>query len=370
MAKLLLDNGATADVRNDDNETVLFNVQLFESSDRVKIVNLLLERGVKIDAQDNFSVTALKNAITNEELEAARLLIEKGADVNLGQPLSEAATRTGFVSVARLLVRKGADMNARQSSTGKTALHYAVEYGQPEIAELLAKSGANVDIKDKDGKLFWEYAEDEDFRKEMKALYERYHLSDRKKKLSELRGSGGSLKEIEELSKMSDKEFEELVGGRAMDKCTNDMDHLFLGTWEASDFRNTVFLRVTDKFGKQRTYCMVKRFYEGEEYRGKRTPDLDANISSAFKDIFFSDWVYKYDAGSERELREMRKVRKEEDEADKQKMQAFAKEYEELQKQFYADSTAESKREELKAKVDSLLEKMKDLFILNPKETI
>ena len=314
-----------------------------------------------MDAKDENGRTPLYLAVQRESLKSAKLLIDAGADVNLGQPLLEVATLSN-VAIARLLIQNGADMNARQSSTGKTALHYAVDFVQPEIAQLLAKSGADVDIKDKDGKLFWEYAEEEDFRKKMKALYERCRLSDRAKKLSELRRQGGSAKEIDELSKMSDKEFEEVVGKKAMDQCTNDMDHLFLGTWEASDFRNTVFLRVTDKFGKQRTYCMVERFYEGEEYRGERTPDIDANISSAFKDIFFSNWVYKYDAGSERELRNMRKVREEEDEADKQKMLAFAKEYERLVKQLYDESTTESKREGLKPKVDSILEKMKDLF--------
>ena len=324
----------------------------------LETAELLIKAGAEIDAKDNRGRTPLHAALYGENLTVAKLLIEKGADVKLknekgSTPLHLAAFTYGFVEVAKMLLEKGANLEAKDNlgltplfnavryfeldminflidaganvnardNDGSTPLHFATKkkfYPKKSVKMLLEK-GADVTIKDKNGKLFWEYAEEEDFRKEMKALYERYRFSDREKKLSELRRLGGGAKEIEELSKMSDKEFEEVVGKKAMDQCTNDMDHLFLGTWEASDFRNTVFLRVTDKFGKQRTYCMVERFYEGEEYRGKRTPDIDANISSAFKDLFFSDWVYRYDAGSERELREMRKVMEEEEEADKDK---------------------------------------------------
>ena len=55
---------------------------------------------------------------------------------------------------------------------GKNALHYAAEYGKLEIAWLLIEKGADVTIKDSNDNLFWEYVKEEDFRKEMKALYE------------------------------------------------------------------------------------------------------------------------------------------------------------------------------------------------------
>ena len=400
IAQLLIAAVANLEARDNDGETPLFSATFFGKS---KLAKLLIEKGAKVDAVDKNGRTSLYLAVQRGSLESAKVLIDAGADVNSGQPLLEAAT-LGNVAIARLLVRKGADMNARQSSTGKTALHYAAEYGQPEIAQLLAKSGADVNIKDNDGKLFWKYAEDEDFREKMEALYERYRFSDRAKKLSELRRQGGGAKEIEELSKMSDKEFEDLVGGRAMDECTNKMDVVEGSAWLASDFRNTVFLRVTDKFGKQRTFCMVEKFYDAsdsrkveaevkespivkvlrarleqakqvlqdgfyyvekedgekekvtlsaqdrvareqrrvalesqittltknmdpnQEHKGKKKgKDRERTISDSFKGMFFSDWVYRFDAGSEAERAWMRRTIEEEEEAEREKEKILKK---------------------------------------------
>ncbi len=57
-------------------------------------------------------------------------------------PVADAAMRGDAASV-RELVKQGADVNAAQGD-GMTALHWAAENGQPEIAKLLVSAGADV----------------------------------------------------------------------------------------------------------------------------------------------------------------------------------------------------------------------------------
>jgi ankyrin repeat protein len=80
--------------------------------------------------------------------EAARLLLEHGADVNavadneLGvHPLNSAAA-AGRVDVAAVLLEHGADPNA-QTRRGFTALDAARESGDDALAELLRSHGAH-----------------------------------------------------------------------------------------------------------------------------------------------------------------------------------------------------------------------------------
>jgi len=89
--------------------------------------------------------------------EAAKLLIERGADVNArstnamaNMPLHAAAagSRTGIV---QLLLEKGADPNAKQSG-GWTPLHQAADRCDVEMVKLLLRFGADARIGQDSGK--------------------------------------------------------------------------------------------------------------------------------------------------------------------------------------------------------------------------
>jgi uncharacterized protein len=98
-------------------------------------------------------------------VEPARLLIERGADVDArgrgwmtGTPLNSAASGR-HADVARLLLDAGADPDARQAS-GWTPLHSAAHNGDLELVELLMACGADPAAANDDGATVLSMAEE------------------------------------------------------------------------------------------------------------------------------------------------------------------------------------------------------------------
>jgi ankyrin repeat protein len=114
-------------------------------------VELLLAKGVEVDAKDTDGSTSLHRAAAFARKDVAELLLAKGADVNAksyygNTPLHDAVMR-GQKDMAELLLAKGADVNAKGNS-GFTPLHYAPD---KDMAELLLAKGADVNATISDG---------------------------------------------------------------------------------------------------------------------------------------------------------------------------------------------------------------------------
>jgi pectate lyase len=97
----------------------------------------------------------LHEAAAIGDLEQVKLLLSKGAEINLRErpmwtPLHRAVTN-GQKDIIAFLLAKGADVDARNSWPGGTALHYAVEKGHKEIAVLLIENGADVNAQQMNG---------------------------------------------------------------------------------------------------------------------------------------------------------------------------------------------------------------------------
>lgn len=120
----------------------------------------LVEKGARIDETDSSGMTPLGIAVKRQNLEMAKLLIDRGADVRAGSgdygtPLHLAVMGRGpeeeaNVEIAELLIARGADLEALGPIPRWTPLHQAAAWGRVEMAELLIKRGANVNSRPRD----------------------------------------------------------------------------------------------------------------------------------------------------------------------------------------------------------------------------
>ncbi|HYX09550.1 MAG TPA: ankyrin repeat domain-containing protein [Bacteroidales bacterium] len=136
---------------NDDNE---FNLVLAAERGDVRVVNLLLNRGVNPDVQTWEGVTPLMYAAGGGHYYTVELLINRGADVNIspdnGITALIGAAKANYPDIAELLLRNGAEINAGDEY-GATALMYAAAYGYYVTTDMLLYYDANPNIQDKRG---------------------------------------------------------------------------------------------------------------------------------------------------------------------------------------------------------------------------
>lgn len=121
---------------------------------------------INLYADDGF--TPLGLACYFGQLEVARYLVLKGADVNLPSnngfnvfPLHSAAAGN-YTGIARMLIENGAQVNIRQQA-GVTPLHSAAQNGNLELLILLLENGADVDVRMEGGKLPADLAREKGF---------------------------------------------------------------------------------------------------------------------------------------------------------------------------------------------------------------
>ena len=167
-AKLLLENGADVNIRNGDGGTpsdaaavdweatrfILGMLRIKVSrekieSGRVEVVELFRQHGATTDTTGESN--ALCDAVRSGDLQTVKEQLAGGVDINGGDSefgvtaLSWAALLDD-TEIAKLLIEKGADVNAKNRD-GSTPLHSAAFLGHTEIAELLIRKGAEVNPK-------------------------------------------------------------------------------------------------------------------------------------------------------------------------------------------------------------------------------
>lgn len=122
-----------------------------------KVVRTLLIEGADPDSFDSNGRTPLYLACCHGKVAVARALLAAGANVSLRvlketkyAPLDAASTE-GHTDVMRLLVERGAVVTAVDNK-GRTALHFAAEFGQVAAIEYLAETTADLNATDTDGR--------------------------------------------------------------------------------------------------------------------------------------------------------------------------------------------------------------------------
>jgi ankyrin repeat protein len=124
-----------------------------EQKDLAKI-NQLLSRGANLNARSRINgYFALQYAINWPSLDLVKLLLGKGANVNLADDggttaLIEAVGRRGpeYTAIAKLLIARGADIHADHDA----AIFAAAGQAEPEIVKLLLSNGAPVNARNQE----------------------------------------------------------------------------------------------------------------------------------------------------------------------------------------------------------------------------
>ena len=158
----------------------------------VEIVQVLLDAGAAINAQDVLHVSnkfqgesALMLAVRGGHAAVVMLLVQRGADINArdmkgtrallaasyqqrcyaerstaaGMSAFHSAAASGQEQLVECLLTAGADINA-VDHCGKTPIYLAVEHGYSKVIKILAQHGANVGLRDLDGRSALHWAAD------------------------------------------------------------------------------------------------------------------------------------------------------------------------------------------------------------------
>lgn len=109
-----------------------------------------VESGINLKADVNArlnNVTPLFEAVANNRLEIAYILIMNRADVNalnFGETPLHRAAQNANARLVTLLLAAGANANAKDETYGNTPLHYAAMMNDNASKNVLLKAGANV----------------------------------------------------------------------------------------------------------------------------------------------------------------------------------------------------------------------------------
>jgi ankyrin repeat protein len=147
LMKLLLEKGADPNSPAGDSSLLHVTAKL---GDR-HAIEILLDRGARIEAKDKDGRTALHLTASNGHEATARLLLERGAEIesteNDGQTALHLAARNGHVDTVRLLLDREAEIEAIDEN-GCRALHLAARNGLEDTVRLLLDRGADIQEKE------------------------------------------------------------------------------------------------------------------------------------------------------------------------------------------------------------------------------
>ncbi|XP_076813277.1 uncharacterized protein LOC143459859 [Clavelina lepadiformis] len=147
-----LDDGGDVNTVDSCNRTALHRAALYEQT---QAAELLIRRGAKVNRCDKLNNIPLHWACRGTSFDMVQLLLNNRAKVNfkdklLNTPL-HVATRVGFTACVDYLLECGAKIN-EPDSEGDTAIHDAVRLGRHKVVRTLILHGADMFLKNKDGK--------------------------------------------------------------------------------------------------------------------------------------------------------------------------------------------------------------------------
>jgi ankyrin repeat protein len=200
-AKVLLDRGADPNLLDTAEMGALYAAvdvsslgeiygsptrKVSDTATAIDIIKLVIAKGGKVDAKLKSAAlqrqhtpgepllgagtTPLMRAAKNGDSEAMKVLLAAGADPAMAQPngttvlmlaagvgrglgvfAKDYGTEADLLGAVQLLLDKQVNVNAA-TTNGMTALHFAAQAGLDTVVAALAKAGATLDAKDKNGR--------------------------------------------------------------------------------------------------------------------------------------------------------------------------------------------------------------------------
>ncbi|KAF6108725.1 fibronectin type III and ankyrin repeat domains 1 [Phyllostomus discolor] len=154
LVKLLISNGTDVNLRNGSGKDSLM---LACYAGHLEVVKYLRRHGASWKARDLGGCTALHWATDGGHCGVIEWMIKDGCEVDAVDtgsgwtPLMRVSAVSGDQRVASLLIEGGADVNVRDKD-GKTPLMVAVLNNHEELVQLLLDKGADVSVKNEFGK--------------------------------------------------------------------------------------------------------------------------------------------------------------------------------------------------------------------------
>ena len=182
--KILLDKGVDPNVMADGMTPLRFAVALGYPA----IVEMLVDKGARVNEQYEQGQTVLMKAVTNGKIETTRFLVIRKADVNARDargwsPLTYASAG-GHADTSSYLIYNGAEINI-QDNEGFSPLMHAAGKGFDKIVRVLTEREANLHLKNKQGQTVFDIAELKRNKVILDILQEALKAEEEKKKATE-----------------------------------------------------------------------------------------------------------------------------------------------------------------------------------------
>ncbi len=155
-AKALLSLGANPNKEyiNDYNDKFYTLHEALEN-DFMHLAELLLKYGADVNIKDQCRGSLLHNFAYHGDKVKVEFLLRHGADINakgiVGDTVLQSAVLGDSKEVVELLLDRGADVNTKDHN-GSMPLHKAASFGYIEILKLLIDRGSDINVKDVDGR--------------------------------------------------------------------------------------------------------------------------------------------------------------------------------------------------------------------------
>ncbi|KAJ5737554.1 uncharacterized protein N7483_002679 [Penicillium malachiteum] len=159
LCEILLKADHGADVNADGGSSGAFSFAEAARYGHLEVMQLLLDRGVDINARGSGDITAIAYASYEGSEEALAMLLKRGAKIDwtdLQSPLALASNR-GHERIVQLLLDQGGEVdleglnNSLVDGEGNSALSAVSQQGDEKIVQLLLERGANVNHVDENG---------------------------------------------------------------------------------------------------------------------------------------------------------------------------------------------------------------------------